>query len=98
MAMFDEAGFDIQTIDLNTEEIPEDVRILVISNPQNDFQGFDGENPNVRTEMVKINEYMQSYRSLIVLVNKDTPALPEPAGISLGILGPGLQAAAPDQR
>ena len=76
MAMFDEAGFDIQTIDLNTEEIPEDVRILVISNPQNDFQGFDGENPNVRTEMVKINEYMQSYRSLIVLVNKDTPALP----------------------
>ena len=77
MAMFDEAGFDIQTIDLNTEEIPEDVRILVISNPQNDFQGFDGENPNVRTEMVKINEYMQSYRSLIVLVNKDTPNLQE---------------------
>lgn len=75
MAMFDEAGFEVRTIDLASEEIPEDVRILVISNPTNDFQGFDGENPNVRTEMVKINEYMQS-RSLIVLVNKDTPALP----------------------
>ena len=75
MLMFDEAGFEVRTIDLASEEIPEDVRILVISNPTNDFQGFDGENPNVRTEMVKINEYMQS-RSLIVLVNKDTPALP----------------------
>lgn len=76
MSMFDEAGFEIQTIDLAKEEIPEDVRILVISNPTNDFQGFDGANPDVRTEMVKISEYMQSYRSLIVLVNKETPALP----------------------
>ena len=31
MSMFDEAGFEIQTIDLAAEEIPEDVRILVIS-------------------------------------------------------------------
>lgn len=87
MSMFDEAGFEIQTIDLAAEEIPEDVRILVISNPTNDFQGFDGTNPDVRTEMVKISEYMQSYRSLIVLVNKETPGSAESAGIPLGILG-----------
>ena len=57
-------------------EISDETRILVISNPLTDFQGFDPETPDAVTEIDKLNEYMQSYRSLIVLVNASTPALP----------------------
>lgn len=71
----DDAG-DTEEVSEVRGEISDETRILVISNPLTDFQGFDPETPDAVTEIDKLNEYMQSYRSLIVLVNASTPALP----------------------
>src|SRR5699024_2836659 len=71
----DDAG-DTEEVAEVRGEIADETRILVISNPLTDFQGFDPETPDAVTEIDKLNEYMQSYRSLIVLVNASTPALP----------------------
>ena len=70
------AGFDVGTIDLSKEEIPEDATALFISSPITDLEGIDPANPNGRTEADKISEFVDKYNSLVVIVGKDTPALP----------------------
>ncbi len=61
------AGFSVQNVDLNKEEISKDTKILIVDDPQYDFT--DG-------EIEKLMDYTATYNSVIVLVDDSTPALP----------------------
>ena len=68
------AGYEIQQVDLSKEDLDERTEILIINNPKTDFIGI--ENPNAENEIDKIIEFMTGYKDIIVLVNADTPELP----------------------
>ena len=72
-----DAGFQIQYVDLATQEIPESTRMLIISNPTKDFAGIDAAYAGGTNEIQKIADYLLTKNHLIVMVNPDTPDLPE---------------------
>ena len=76
MSILSVGGFDISTVDLTKENIPSEARIVVISNPKNDFTSYDPQNPNERTEVNKLTEHVNGYKSLYVVVGAETPDLP----------------------
>lgn len=69
------AGYKVQTIDLAYQDIPEDCRLIVIYNPQEDFMVKDAVSDI--SEIEKIDRYLDGLScSLMVFVNADTPRLP----------------------
>jgi len=75
--MFTAAGFDIQTIDLTTEDIPADCKILVILDPTTDFTGADPNNPNQISEIDKVNQYLGNFGSVMYFTDPNVRPLPE---------------------
>lgn len=71
-----DAGYEIDTVDLSTEEIPEDARLLIISEPKYDFLGFNSEDPNAVSEIDKIVDFVNAHNTLYVSLNDSTPELP----------------------
>ncbi len=49
------AGYYIETVDLKTDEVPEDASLLIISNPISDFEKGSG----VRTEIERLKTYLE---------------------------------------
>lgn len=74
-----EMGYDIQVVDLNkTNSLPDNTKIVIVSDPVNDFLGYDYNNPELISEMEIIRDYMEGYgASLLVAVDPDTDELPE---------------------
>lgn len=70
--LFD-AGYKIQSINLVTDEIPDDCRMLVIYDPQDDFLVKDG--VSQISEIDKIDKYLDETNSMMVFLNHDTPKL-----------------------
>lgn len=62
------AGYDVGYIDLATEEIPEDCRLLIINDPKRDFIGYDpsGNIDASASEIKKIDEFLEGNRTLMV--------------------------------
>lgn len=75
------AGYDtdesLLTIDLATQDIPADTRLVIINNPQKDFNGYDAEKSGKVNEIAKLDRYLKEYGNLFVLVNNTTKELPE---------------------
>ncbi|MBQ8397780.1 MAG: GldG family protein [Clostridia bacterium] len=74
LQMIGDAGYTMQWIDLTKEEIPEDCRLLVVYNPQTDFQVKDGVSDV--SEIEKIDKFLDGNNSMMVFMNPDTPAMP----------------------
>ena len=71
------AGFEVGYIDLATEEIPEDCRLLVINNPTRDFIGYDpsGNVDASVSEIRKIDEFLEENRTLMVFKDPESEYL-----------------------
>ena len=67
-------GFTVKEVDLSKEEIDKDCKMLIMSNPTKDITY--SENDSVVTEYTKISEYLNSYRSMVVIATPTTPELP----------------------
>jgi hypothetical protein len=73
--MLDDSGFLIKAVDLSKEDIPENTDLVVISDPRSDFQGYTKDiDPNAKTEINKIDEFVNSHKSLAVIVGQNTPS------------------------
>lgn len=72
-----DAGFRIEYVDLSTSEIPENTKMLIVSNPTKDFAGIHEAMAGGTNEIQKIADYLLTKNHLIVMVNPDTPDLPE---------------------
>lgn len=72
--IFANCGFTIKDVDLTKDEIDPDTKMLVMYNPQKDITY--SENDTVVTEYTKISNYLNEYRSMVVIGSPTTPKLP----------------------
>ncbi len=74
--MLESAGYRVEFTDLSQKDtyIPDECRMLVIYDPVEDFLGKDGISDV--SEIDKINEYLNKYKSMMVFVDPETPVLP----------------------
>ncbi|MBR6514671.1 MAG: GldG family protein [Clostridia bacterium] len=63
--MFADAGFEVRDIDIMTEDIPEDTRVLIINSPTRDFAGADDD----VNEIKKIDTYLDNMGNLMVFTD-----------------------------
>ena len=72
--LIQDSGYTVQFINLATEEIPEDCRLLVVYNPTSDFLVKD--NVSDVSEIAKINSWLDEFNSMMVFMSPDSPTLP----------------------
>ena len=63
--IFAENGFTVDTVDLTSDEIDDDCRILVIFNPIYDFIGAEAEDAS-KNEIEKVDSFLDNYGCLMV--------------------------------
>ena len=68
--VFAENGYEVETIDLATEEVSPDSRIMVIYNPMYDFIGAEAED-SAKNEIEKLDKFLDNYGCLIVLCDPE---------------------------
>lgn len=69
------AGFDVKTIDLATEDIKEDCRMIIINDPKWDFAGYNIYDKDAVSEIAKIDEFLESGGTLMVFKDPETEYL-----------------------
>ena len=69
------AGFDVKTIDLATEDIAEDCRLLIINDPKWDFAGYNIYDKDAVSEIAKIDEFLENDGTLMVFKAPETDYL-----------------------
>lgn len=67
-------GFTIEDVDLTSGDISDESKILFICNPQKDLTY--SETDSVVTEYTKISDYLNAYRSMVVIASPGMPELP----------------------
>ncbi len=67
-------GFTIENVDLSKDDISPDSKILFMCSPQKDIT-FSSDD-TVVTEYTKISDYLNEYRSMVVIASPTTPSLP----------------------
>lgn len=76
MKVIEGAGYEIQFLDLENEEIPENCRLILTFDPQEDFvDPFTHENVTV-AETDKLNAFLDKSYSFMVFMDADTPYMP----------------------
>ena len=66
--LFSDAGFKVDSIDLATEDIPEDCRIIVINDPKYDFIGMEAESDS-GNEIKKLDRFLDGLGALMVFAD-----------------------------
>ena len=69
----EDAGYKVQNIDLATEDIPENCRLIVIFDPNSDFKVNDG--ISEIDEIKKLDEFLDQTNSMMVFMSPDSPVL-----------------------
>lgn len=69
------AGYKIQYLNLETEEIPADCRMILVFDPKTDFTSGSYLSGNTG-EVGKLDVFLDNANALMVFVNADTPSLP----------------------
>lgn len=75
LSLLESSGYKIQTIDLLSQEIPEDCRLLVIFNPQDDFVS-DKDGVADKSEIKVLDKFLDGLNAMMVFMNPDTAPLP----------------------
>ena len=76
MNVIEGAGYEIQYLDLQTDEIPENCRLILTFDPQTDFvSAFGNENVTV-SETKKLDAFLDKSYSFMVFMDADTPPMP----------------------
>lgn len=67
------AGYEIQFLNLQTDEIPADCRLMITFDPQTDFAS--GSNGQGGSEIDKLNTFLDQSYAFMVFADADTPRL-----------------------
>lgn len=70
LTTLDTAGFQVQELNLSTDEIPENCRLIVVFDPQTDFLVKDGFSSDV-DEIEKLDQFLDADNSLMVFMSPD---------------------------
>ena len=77
LSLFFSNGFVFDVIDLSTDNIPDDAKILVICNPQKDFIGANPNDPMSRSEIDKVSTFLNNFGSVMYFSSPRVGAMPE---------------------
>lgn len=66
------AGFEVKTIDLATEDISPDCRMIIINDPKWDFAGYNIYDKDAVSEIAKIDEFLENDGTLMVFKDPET--------------------------
>lgn len=70
------AGYIVQDIDLEKDELPENCRMLITYDPQTDFYGFGNEGATGISEIDKLDAFLDAAYSFMLFIDDETPVLP----------------------
>ena len=68
-----DAGYDVQALDLASEEIPEECRLIIVFNPDTDFHVPDGVTDI--DEISKLDDFLDKGNAMMVFMDADTVKL-----------------------
>ena len=72
--LFEDVGYEVQTVDLTQDTLAEETSVVVIYDPKFDFHGaFDA----AGNEIAVLDEYMMNYGNLMVFMGAQTPDCPQ---------------------
>ena len=77
LELVSDAGFELLPIDLTKEDMSEDARLLIIYNPSFDFEGISKDTAGRKSEIEKIDDFLDGFGNLMVFIDPDTQELPE---------------------
>lgn len=69
------AGYNPMPINLESEEIPADCRMIITFNPKEDFRAFGNMSEGTTNEIEKLDRFLDGSNSFMFIGNPDTPAL-----------------------
>lgn len=76
MNVIEGAGYEIQYLDLETDEIPENCRLILTFAPQTDFVSAFGNENVALSETKKLDAFLDKSYSFMVFMDADTPHMP----------------------
>jgi len=71
--LFEEAGFEVRTIDLAKENVDSNAKVMVINNPKYDFMGAGA----TINEIAKVDHFLDNFGSLMVFMDGSPKNMPE---------------------
>ena len=74
LKVLDSAGYQVQFLDLKNEEIPEDCRLIITMDPQEDFASSFMTQNGV-SEIEKLDKFLGKAYSFMIFADADTPKL-----------------------
>lgn len=74
LSVIEDAGYEIQYLDLTQDEIPEKCRLILTFDPQQDFMGKK-ESPTGVSEIAQLDAFLGNTYSYMIFVDADTPVL-----------------------
>ena len=76
MKVIEGAGYEIQFLDLEKDEIPENCRLILTFDPQEDFKAAFGNEDVAVSEAKKLDAFLDKSYSFMVFMDADTPHMP----------------------
>lgn len=69
------AGYDVEFLDLEKEEIPANCRMIITFDPAYDFKAFGNLGENNVSEIEKLDKYLDDSNAFFYICDRDTPSL-----------------------
>ena len=69
------AGYDVEFIDLEKNDIPENCRMMICFDPQVDFKAFGSLGESGVSEIEKLDKYLDGSNAFFYICNRETPYL-----------------------
>ena len=70
ISLIEDAGYKVEPIDLSTQDMSEDARLLIINDPQYDFGGIYAEHTG-KSEIEKIDDFLDGFGSVMTFVSPE---------------------------
>ena len=75
ISLIESAGYTVQLLDLEKEDIPEECRMIVTFDPTEDYRAFGELTEGEKSEIEKLDKYLDGSNSFFYICNPDTPVL-----------------------
>lgn len=75
LKLIEKAGYIVQFIDFEKDEIPADCRIILTYDPQTDFFGYGNMGETGKSEIDKLDKYLDGAFTYMLFVDNETPKL-----------------------
>ena len=73
--LIDAAGYDIEFLDLEEQDIPENCRMMITFDPSEDFKAYGDLGENNVSEIEKLDKYIDASNAFFYICDRDTPVL-----------------------